>query len=261
LPPSAHQPFEDGIREAARTVGKLYLDEGNIPAAWSYFRMLGEPDSVAAALDKLALNEEQDNQPLIDIAFHQGVHPKKGFDWILQRYGICSAITTMGGGDVPFPPDVKQHCIKQLIRSLHHELIVRLKAEIQRQQNFEPTATTAKELISGRDWLFADEAYYIDMSHLSAVVQMAIQLDKCTELDLARDLCAYGQKLSPRFAYPTDPPFDKQYEDYDVYLSILSGESVEKGIAHFRKKAEEADPDTIGTYPAQVLVNLLLRLG
>src|SRR4029079_16689213 len=149
--------------------------------------------------DKIQLGDEQDNQPLIDIAFHQGVHPKKGFDWLLQRYGICSAITTMGGGELPFSPEIKGHCIKQLIRTLHQELIIRLKAEIQRQQNFEPTGTTVKELIAGRDFLFADDAYYIDMSHLSAVVQMAIQLENCPELQLARDLCAYGQKLSPRF--------------------------------------------------------------
>ena len=261
LPPAAHEPFEDGIRLAARTVGQLHLEDGNIPAAWAYYRMLGETGPIAAALEAHQLSDDQDNQPLIDIAFHQGVHPTRGFDWILKRYGLCSAITTMGGGQLPFSADVKNHCIKQLIHSLHQELVIRLKAEIERQQNFVPTATTVKDLIAGRDFLFADEAYYIDMSHLSAVVQMAIQLDPCPELALARDLCAYGQKLSPRFTYPTDPPFENQYKDYDVFLSILTGEQVEEGLAHFRRKAEEADPDQIGTYPAQVLVNLLLKLG
>lgn len=32
-------------------------------------------------------------------------------------------------------------------------------------------------------------------------------------------------------------------------------------MAHFRAKAEQADPKEIGTYPAEVLVNLLLRLN
>ena len=32
------------------------------------------------------------------------------------------------------------------------------------------------------------------------------------------------------------------------------------GLAHFHKKADEADPETIGSFPAEVLVNLLLRL-
>src|SRR5262249_40349415 len=45
-----------------------------------------------------------------------------------------------------------------------------------------------------------------------------------------------------------------------VYLAIIAGDNVEEGLAHFRRKAEEADPQTVGTYPAEVLVNLLLRL-
>src|SRR5205085_2063165 len=59
----------------------------------------------------------------------------------------------------------------------------------------------------------------------------------------------------------TDPPFDKQYVDYEVFLGILCGDQVEQGLAHFRAKAENADPETVGTYPAEVLVNMLLRLG
>ena len=260
LPAGLHQPFEDGIREAARTVGRLWLDEGDIPQAWAYYRMLGETEPVLHALDKLTPQDDQDIQPLIDIAFHQGVNPKKGFEWILKRYGICSAITTMSGGDLPFPLDIRQDCIKRLVRALHEELVERLKAEIQRQQSFAPTGKTVAELIAGRDFLFADEFYHIDLSHLSSVVQMSAQLDDCPELRLARELCQYGQKLSPRFQQVTDPPFENQYQDYEVFLSILCGDKVEEGLAFFRAKAEKADPDTVGTYPAEVLVNLLLRL-
>jgi hypothetical protein len=167
----------------------------------------------------------------------------------------------MSGGELPFPTEVRQDCIKRLVRALHGELTERLKAEIERQQGFAPTAKTIPELMAGRDWLFADEFYHIDLSHLSSVVQMSAQLDKCDELRMARELCLYGQKLSPRFQQVTDPPFENQYKDYEVFLSILAGDNVEEGLAHFRAKAENADPDTVGTYPAEVLVNLLLRLG
>src|SRR5688572_18165960 len=47
LPGAAHQAFEEGIADAARTVGNLYLAEGQIPQAWGYFRMLGETGPVA----------------------------------------------------------------------------------------------------------------------------------------------------------------------------------------------------------------------
>src|SRR5262249_5559818 len=47
---------------------------------------------------------------------------------------------------------------------------------------------------------------------------------------------------------------------HDRYLAILAGEDVEANLDYFRKQADEADPETVGTYPAEVLVNLLLRL-
>ena len=38
VPAELQSAFEDGIREAGRTVGQLYLAEGSIPQAWAYFR-------------------------------------------------------------------------------------------------------------------------------------------------------------------------------------------------------------------------------
>ena len=50
LPKEVHAPYEEGIREAARTVGNLYLEEGDIAQAWPYFNMLGETAPVAGAI-------------------------------------------------------------------------------------------------------------------------------------------------------------------------------------------------------------------
>lgn len=261
LPKDLHGAYEDAIREAGRTVGRLFLEDKNIPGAWSFYRMLGEPEPVAAALDSTQLSPDEDCQPIIEIAFHQGVNPRKGFDWILEKYGICSAITIMGGGEGPHGQDVRHYCIKKLVRALHEELLARLRAEIEHKQGFAPTAKTVPEMIAGRDWLFSDDFYHIDVSHLSAVTQMALQLDSCAEVQLARELCAYGKKLSPRFQYQADPPFDNHYVDYDIYLGILCSDHVEEGLAHFRQKAEKAAAEELGTFPAEVLVNLLMRIG
>ena len=261
LPPAAQEAFEDGIRQACRTVGGLYLESGQVPQAWGYFRMIGDSAPIAAALEKVEPNEAEDIQPYIDIAFQQGVLPKKGFDWLLGRYGICSAITTVSAGEMPFPPEVKHYCVERLIRTLHDDLVQRLSQEIQQKQGFAPTAKTLPALIEGREWLFADDFYHIDLSHLNAVIQMAGPLDPGEPMRLARDLCIYGKHLSTRFNYQTDPPFENLYADYEIYLGILLGDDVEKNLDHFRKKAADADPETVGTYPAEVLVNLLLRIG
>jgi hypothetical protein len=260
LPAEVHEAYEDAIRQAGRLIGELYLQENNIGHAWPFYRMLGETAPVRAALEQAKPGEGEDCQQLVDIAFHQGVHPKKGFDLILQNFGICSAITMLGGQEFPHGTDVRDYCIKRLVRALYDELRERLTAEIVRQENKVPAQKTVRELIAGRDWLFQDDFYHIDVSHLGAVVQMSVHLGPSEELNLARELCAYGQKLSPRFQYASDPPFENQYQDYGIYLSVLAGEDVDAGLAHFRAKAEAADPETVGTYPAEVLVNLLLRV-
>jgi hypothetical protein len=261
LPEAVHVPFEEAIRAAARLVGGLYLAEGNIPQSWVYFRMIGEPQPVADALERHQPAEGDDLQPLVQIAFYEGVHPRKGFDLILGRFGICNAITTMGTQmELPHAPEIRTYCIQRLVRALTGELCERLAADIQRHEGSAPAAKTVRELMAGRDWLFEDEFAHIDTSHLASVVQMSIQLQPGDEMQMARDLCAYGQRISPRLQYPGDPPFENQYRDYGIYLATLAGDNTELGLAHFRAKAETADPETIGTYPAEVLVNLLLRL-
>ena len=260
LPTHAHEAYEEGIRQAARHVGHLYLSEANIAGAWPYFRMLGEPGPVAEALAKHQPSEDDDVQQLVHIAYYEGANPRRGFDWIIERFGICNAITTLGSQDLGHPTEVRQYCIRRVVRSLYEELRERLKHAITAQEGKEPALACIAELITGRDWLFQDEFAHVDVSHLSSAVQMSINLDPCDELQMARELCVYGSRISPRLRYPADPPFDDQYRDYGVYLAILAGDKVEEGLAHFCRKADEADPETIGTYPAQVLVNLFLRL-
>lgn len=268
LPAAVHEAYEQAIRESARTVGGLLLDAGDLPRAYSFFRMIGETGPVRAAIEAARPGEDDDIQPLVQIAFYEGVHPTRGFDWILQRYGLCSAITTMGSGDLPLPPEVKQYCIRGLVRTLYAELRIRLTSEIEARFGIPPAGADAppdtpgvlSQLIADRDWLFQADAYHVDTSHLSSVVQMSMLLEKCPELGMARELCAYGRRLSGRFLGHDEPPFEGGYADYDVYLSVLSGENVEGGIAHFRDKLAGYDPEEIGSYPAEVLVNLLLRL-
>jgi hypothetical protein len=261
LPAEVHGPYEDAIREAGRLVGNLYLQEGNIPNAWAYFRMLGEPQPVAEALEQYQPGPEEDVQALVEIGYHHGANPKRGFDLLLERYGICSAITTVSSGEFPHAPEVRAYCINRLVRALYHELYERLAADVARREGTPPAEKTVRGLIANRGWLFDDDFYHIDVSHLSSVVQLSTQLPPGEELDLARELCTYGQRLSTRYQYPGDPPFENQYHDYGVYLDILAGANVEDGLAHFRAKVERADPENEGTLPAEVIVNLLLRLN
>ncbi len=252
--------YETAIRNAARDVGGFFLNEGRIPMAFEYFRMIGELEPIATAVANYVPGEDDDVQPIVEIAFHHGVNPKKGFDLVLDRFGICSAITFASGFDPSLPADVKQYCIGRLVRSLHEQLLERLKMEVQRQQRFAPNAKTIPEVIAGRDWLFEDDNYYTDTSHLSSVLQMSVELEPGDDLRLARELCAYGQKLSLQLQYPGNPPFQNLYRDVDAFLGVVLGEDVDAGIDHFRAKIE-ADPDGPDAYTAAVVVKLLVRIG
>ena len=101
LPPHTHEPYEQAIREAGRRVGGLFLEKGELSKAWGFFRMLGEPDPVREALEKFAAAAGRRHLPEnIEIAWQGGVLPKKGFDLILDRHGVCSAITTVSSSDL-----------------------------------------------------------------------------------------------------------------------------------------------------------------
>jgi hypothetical protein len=268
IPEAAQPEYEEAIRQAGRLVGNLYLQDGDLSQAWVYFRMLGEPEPVRAALETYVPSDGDDVNKVVQVAFYEGVHPRKGFDWILERFGLCSAITTLGSQELPHPDDVRQYCIGCLVRALYAELRDRLSAEIERHDGQLPPEATEPpgtpgvvlHLMAGRDWLFADDFSHVDISHLSSVVQMSLHLKPCPELERARELCAYGQRLSGRFQNAGDPPFGDPYNAYGIYLSILAGEKVEEGLAYYYQQAEDADPETVGTYPAEVLVNLLLRV-
>lgn len=260
IPSEKIAPYEEAIREAARTVGRLFLEQNDLASAWPYFRMIGEHEPMIAAIERIEPTQDEAAQQAIEIGFHEGVSPRRGFDLLLARYGICSAITAVGQA-FHMPQDVRDHCVKRLIRALHAELRERLKAELSDRGEEVAEDISIPELVRRLNWPPGEDFYHVDVSHLGAVTQYSLQLPPCQELELALDLCIYGERLSPRFRYHTDPPFEDQYRDYAIYLKVLLGRDVEEGIEHFRAKAEAADPENVGTYPAQVLVTLLDRIG
>jgi hypothetical protein len=258
LPPESHEPYEEAIRHAGRLVGTALLERGDIPKAWQFFRMLGEPEPVRAAIADYRPEPDADPYPIIEIAWQQGVLPQKGFDLVLDGSGVCSAITMASSVDLSQNPDLRAYCTKRLVRALNEQLTERLRADLAGRGVEPPAEAGVSELLAGHDELVADEAYHVDVSHLSSVVQLAMHLPPCPELNLARELCLYGEKLSPTLRGRDDPPFEDTYADYRRYLDVVAGSDVEAGLAHFRAKLPAAERDGY-QYPVEVTVNLLLR--
>ena len=91
LPDNLQREFEEHYVEMCRTVGDLYLEEGNIPHAWLYLNTISEPQKVSDAINSISADDV--SEEVIDVAFQQGANPKKGYEFILSRYGTSSAIT------------------------------------------------------------------------------------------------------------------------------------------------------------------------
>ena len=258
----ARSKYEERYVEAIRRVGSRMLAKGDIVGAWPYFRAIGEKEAVAAALETFSPGEGDSSVGhVVEVAFTQGVHPRRGFELILEHFGICSAITSFES----LPPDevVRIACAQKLTERLHEHLVLSLRDEIERRgQPMPPQGTSIPDLIAGRDWLFFDDAYHLDVSHLAAVVRVAPILEDREALAKAVELTDYGAKLSDRHKYAGDPPFERVYEDHGLYLRALLGLGEEEAIGHIRDSIPPLDPDGGGdTSAAQILIRLLVRLN
>ncbi len=265
IPDDKQDQYEESIRVACREVGQLCLERRQLPAAFGYYRMIGDLEPIRKVMADYAPAEDEDMDALIRISLYEGLLPRKGFDWVLDRFGICNSITTLGG-QLPLSPEDRRYCVGRVIRQLYDDLCERVGADVERQEGTPLTSTrphpkgTLRKLIANRPALFGEDAYHIDLSHLSSTVQMSLDLEAGEDLELARELCAYGECLADSFKTQREPPFDEPYKDHDAYLGILMGENVEQGLQHFRAKAD-AGTDQVGTGPAEVLVRLLQKLG
>jgi hypothetical protein len=264
LPQDKQRAYQDAHVRAAREVGELFLADGDVAAAWPYFRAVGDTGPIAAALERydLADADTPDAQDrlgaAIQIAFQERVHPRKGFELILKHYGLCRAITMFAA----YPTgEGRGDSLSLLVRSLHAELVKNLAYAIADVEGTRPESHSVTALIEGREWLFENNAQYTDSSHIAPVLTFSAELADKETLKLAVEIADYATRLDAMFQYSDNPPFERAYYDRLIYLKALLGEDVDHAVMHFGEKAAASDADRDGYRPAEVLVELLTRLG
>ncbi len=192
---------EEAYLAACREVGRMLLGQGRLREAWMYLRPVGERGPLALALANVAPTDEN-LQDLIEIGLHEGVAPALGFELVLNHYGVCNAITTFEGAMTNRTRAEQQAAAALLLRRLHADLLANVRADIARQEGSEPTGQSLAELVADRDWLFAENNYHIDTTHLAAVVRFARLLEDPALLALAYDLTEYGRAWEASFSLP-----------------------------------------------------------
>jgi hypothetical protein len=144
---------------------------------------------------------------------------------------------------------------------VHEDLLGSVRADIARQEGREPAKSTLQELVHDRDWLFQDNSYHLDTTHLAATVRIARALSDADDLRLALDLTEYGRRLSPQFQYQGDEPFGDLYAASGLYFQALLGNNVDEAVGYFQDKAQSLAPEQHGYGPIETYVDLLTRLS
>jgi hypothetical protein len=254
LPEPARGRYEEGVRQAARETGALFLAEGDIQHAWPYFRAIGDRETIASAIEAADAGEQ--NDALIEIALGQRVHPRKGLELVIAQHGICRAITYFE----QFPNlENREACLILLVRTIYSELIASLSNAITCREGQAPITNSIGGLIKGRGWLFGEFDAYFDTSHVINVIRFALDLEDEDAIRLALELCEYGAHLSSQLKMRGERPFEDIYIDHAIFLRALLGEDLERAIEHFRAKIVAQDDPMSAIRSAQVLVGLLVR--
>ncbi len=251
--------LEDGLIDACREVGLLMLHAGQVRDGWMYLRAVGEKKMVADLLD--AVEVDDDNvEEIIEVALSEGVAPALGYQLVLDHYGTCNAITTYESQVAQLSNSARQQAAGLLVRHLHNELVATVKADISQQEAAEPPDATLKDLVADRDWLFLDNNYHVDTTHLASTTRFSRILENEEELRLALDLTEYGRHLGSQFQFQENEPFADMYPSHALYFQALLGENVDEAVGYFREKVSSVDPEEHGTIAAEVYIELLARL-
>ena len=193
-----------------------------------YLRTIGEPEKVAEALDAIDAGREIDEQTeqLINIALYEGANPVKGLEMMLRSHGTCNTVTALDQQIQELKPEDRKKAASLLVNELYGDLCQTVQHEVEQRMALAPPGDSLRELIAGRDWLFAEDNYHIDVSHLNAVVRFSRFLDDgCAELPKAIQLAEYGANLSSQFHYAGDPPFDDFYPAHVQFFKALADEN------------------------------------
>jgi hypothetical protein len=259
LVPEQRNKLEEGLIDACREVGSLLLKDGRLREGWIYLRPVGDRKEAQKLLSAIPVDEDN-LEDLIEIFLREGVDPARGFQLVLEHYGTCNSITTFDSEMARHDKAAQRAAASFLVHRIHQDLLANIQADIARQQTGHPTEATLEALVADRDWLFLDNAYHIDTTHLASTVRAARLLEQPEDLRLALDLTHYGRRLSKQFQYQGDEPFADQYPASALWFQAQLGENVDAALEYFRQKAESCDIAHHGTLPAESYIELLTRL-
>ena len=265
--PEAQEPaWRKAYTDAAREAGFHFLKHNLLADAWAYFRTIREPQPVRDAIEILVRNSDASPGPetdeLLNVALYEGAHPVAGITLLLKTHGTCNTVTALSQMIGQMSPAERRQAAAVMVRHLHADLLANVRRDVERRQPTLKPDLSLRQLIAGREFLFAEGNYHIDVSHLHSIVGFARHLHReDPELLLAIDMSLYGQQLSEHLRYPADVPFDDYYTASEQFLRTVAGIDVDAGLGWFSQRLHQEPDASDQRLIAFVLVDLAQRCG
>jgi len=261
VPESVRDTLEKTYLAICGDTGRLFLAADKLREAWMYLRTVDDREAMREAFATTEVNAENIDS-VLEIAIYEGVDLAFGFKHLLAEMGTCNAITTYESVMPAQGMFQRKQIAGLLIEHLHKELASNFHAALNTEAPEEPFASnTLSRLLQGCDGEFGEYTVHVDASHLSSVVRFAEIVEKKEHLQRAYDLTLYGKRLHQNFHFPCPAPFEDIYESHRLLFGSQLGQEVDAAVDYFRTQAEQAHREEGTSWPAEVYVMLLDRLG
>lgn len=257
-PEQAREEYKAFVESACRESGRRCLEAGNIGQAWRYFSALGEPEPVRAALEQLA--PAQVSAETLKVALEHGVHPRRGFQIILERDGVGHAISLFDAG-LPAGWMDRRYAAGLLARAMYKELVVGVCRAIMERRSDLPPERELVDLIISRRWLFEGSRAHAEPAHIAAVSRIGLLAEGREELLMSLSISEYGRLLGAEHRPAPRTPFENGFDDHARYARALLGQNVDETAGYFRARLPLHQSDTLDCYPAEMVFLLLWRSG
>ncbi|HCP12844.1 MAG TPA: hypothetical protein DIT89_10965 [Planctomycetaceae bacterium] len=266
IPEAQEAEWRKAYTDAARDAGYHFLRNNLLADAWAYFRTIREPQPVRDAIEQLVQSSDgtpgADTDEVLNVALYEAAHPVAGITLLLRTHGTCNTVTALSQMIGQMTPAERRQAAAVMVRHLYADLLANVRRDVERRQPALKPDLTLRELIAGREFLFADGNYHIDVSHLHSIVGFARHLHReDPELRLAIDMSLYGQQLSEHLRYPADVPFDDYYSASEQFLQAVAGIDVAAGLNGFTQRLQQEPDAPDQRLIAFVLVDLAQRCG
>ncbi|MCA9063367.1 MAG: hypothetical protein KDA96_09920, partial [Planctomycetaceae bacterium] len=151
IPEEQEPEFRKAYINVARDIGALLLNDNRLADAWAYFRTIGEPEPVRAAIEKVQIPREPDEQfdEIMNLALYEGAHVVRGLEFLLKTHGTCNTVTAMSQLIQQMSGDERRQAAAMMVRNLYEDLTASVRRHVEQRQPVLNPAVSLGELIIG----------------------------------------------------------------------------------------------------------------